>query len=148
MSVMTRPEVKKIPGGKCWEQTYENFYLKSYLPDNNIEGQVNNYTFRAPFLLVFEENKMSIDVLRRNRCLKIGKPRIEYTDYETAKLITCIEEDDISFDSVFEVSIEYGQYFSLDRIDFLVYALFPVAIRNWRKNHERRNKMPARRLHT
>ncbi len=73
---------------------------------------------------------MSIDVLRRNRCLKIGKPRIEYTDYETAKLITCIEEDDISFDSVFEVSIEYGQYFSLDRIDFLVYALFPVAIRN------------------
>ena len=61
MTVMTRPEVKTIPGGKYWEQTYENFFLKSYLPDNDIEGQVNNYTFRAPFLLVFEENRMTMD---------------------------------------------------------------------------------------
>ena len=45
MSVMTRPEVKKIPGGKYWEQAYENFTLKSYVPDNDIESQVNNYTF-------------------------------------------------------------------------------------------------------
>ena len=61
MSVMTRPEVKEITGGKYWEQVYDNFSLKAYIPDNTIESQVNNYTFRAPLLLVFEENKMSID---------------------------------------------------------------------------------------
>ena len=61
MSVMTRPEVKEISGGKYWEQVYNNFSLKAYIPDNTIESQVNNYTFRAPLLLVFEENKMSID---------------------------------------------------------------------------------------
>ena len=61
MTVMTRPEVKTITGGKYWEQTYETFSLKTYLPDNDIDGQVNNYTFRAPLLLVFEENKQSSD---------------------------------------------------------------------------------------
>ena len=63
MSVMTRPEVKTISGGKYWEHTYDNFHLKTYVPDNNIEGQVNNYTFRAPLLLVFEENKTGIEEL-------------------------------------------------------------------------------------
>ncbi len=61
MGLMTRPEVKTIPGGKCWEATYKNFFLKAYVPDNDIEGQVNNYGFRAPLLLIFEEERMSMD---------------------------------------------------------------------------------------
>ncbi|MCR5179036.1 MAG: hypothetical protein K6C95_08660 [Lachnospiraceae bacterium] len=61
MSLMTRPEVKTVAGGKCWEASYTNFYLKAYVPDNDIEGQVNNYGFRAPFLLIFEEERMSME---------------------------------------------------------------------------------------
>lgn len=61
MGKMTRPQVKPLASGKYWEETYDNFYLKAYIPDNNIEGQVNNYGFRAPLLLIFEEERMSID---------------------------------------------------------------------------------------
>ena len=61
MGKMTRPEVKTIATGKYWEETYDNFYLKAYIPKNDIEGQVNNYGFRAPLLLIFEENRMSVD---------------------------------------------------------------------------------------
>ncbi len=62
MAMMTRPEVTKLAnGGKFWENTYKTFHLKEYIPATTIDGQVNNYTFRAPMLTVLEENKMSMD---------------------------------------------------------------------------------------
>jgi len=62
MGVMERPLVKKLAdGGKVWEHTYEKFYLKAYIPATEIDGQVNNYTFRAPLLLVFEETRQSME---------------------------------------------------------------------------------------
>ncbi|MCR5250966.1 MAG: hypothetical protein K6E50_10210 [Lachnospiraceae bacterium] len=62
MGIMTRPEVKRLPnGGKCWEQEYENFFLKVYLPATPVDGAVNNYGFRAPMLTVLEEERMSME---------------------------------------------------------------------------------------
>ena len=61
MPMMERPQVREIPGGKCWEHTFDKFELKAYVPDNNLDGQVNNYGFRAPCLLVFEENRQDMD---------------------------------------------------------------------------------------
>ena len=59
---MERPEVTVLAdGGKCWEHEYEKFTLKAYLPATDIDGKVNNYGFRAPLLLVFEENKQSME---------------------------------------------------------------------------------------
>ena len=62
MGIMERPVVTTLSdGGKYWEHTYEKFYLKAYIPANNLDGQTNNYGFRAPLLLVFEENRQGMD---------------------------------------------------------------------------------------
>ena len=61
MAMKERPQVREITGGKCWEHEFEKFFLKVYLPDNDIDGQTNNYGFRAPLLLVFKEEKQDMD---------------------------------------------------------------------------------------
>lgn len=62
MALMTRPEVKgTVTGGKCFEAEYERFFLKVYVPATKINGKVHNYTFRAPLLLVFEEERKSME---------------------------------------------------------------------------------------
>ena len=61
MAMAERPLVRECNGGKCWEHTFDSFYLKVYVPSNDLDGQTNNYGFRAPLLLVFEENKLDMD---------------------------------------------------------------------------------------
>ena len=61
MAMMERPEVRSIPGGKCWEHAFDLFDLKVFVPDNDLNGQINNYGFRAPLLLVFEEQRQGMD---------------------------------------------------------------------------------------
>ena len=61
MGLQERPEVILLPdGAKFWEHTYDDFYLKAYVPATDIKGQVHNYGFRAPLLTVFEEEPQSI----------------------------------------------------------------------------------------
>lgn len=61
MSMMERPIVRDVEGGKFWENEFDSFYLKVFVPDTDIDGQTNNYGFRAPLLLVFEENRQSME---------------------------------------------------------------------------------------
>ncbi len=62
MAMNERPEVIKLTeGGKYWEHEFEKFYLKAYYPESNIDGQILNYTFRAPLIVIFEEQKMTME---------------------------------------------------------------------------------------
>ena len=61
MAMMERPQVRETAGGKCWEHRFDSFELKAYVPDNDLDGQTNNYGFRAPLLLVFEEERQEMD---------------------------------------------------------------------------------------
>lgn len=62
MALLERPEVIKLEsGGSCWEHEYDSFYLKAYIPANSLDGQTNNYGYKAPLLMIFEENRSSMD---------------------------------------------------------------------------------------
>lgn len=61
MAMTERPQVRDVTGGRCWEHRFDLFGLKVYVPDNDLDGQVNNYGFRAPLLLVFEEKPQTMD---------------------------------------------------------------------------------------
>lgn len=61
MAMMERPVVGHTAGGKFWSHTYDSFDLKVFVPDTDIDGEVHNYGFRAPLLLVFEENRQTMD---------------------------------------------------------------------------------------
>jgi len=62
MGLMEKPMVKVLPdGAKYWEAKYDLFYLKAYIPVSSIDGEALNYGFRAPLLLVFEENMQDME---------------------------------------------------------------------------------------
>ena len=61
MPMMERPAVRDCDGGRCWENEFPTFLMKVFVPENDLDGQTNNYGFRAPLLLVFEEEKQDLD---------------------------------------------------------------------------------------
>ena len=61
MPMMERPEVRDCNGGRCWEHGFDSFTMKVFVPDNDLDGQTNNYGFRAPLLLVFEDAKKDME---------------------------------------------------------------------------------------
>lgn len=54
------PEVVTLDdGSRYWEQTFEKFLAKVYVPECSLDTATINYGFRAPYLLVFEETKQT-----------------------------------------------------------------------------------------
>lgn len=48
-------------GSRIWEQAFEKFVAKVYLPVNELPADIVNFGFRAPYLLIFEENRLSLE---------------------------------------------------------------------------------------
>lgn len=53
------PVVKKLDDGSFWQKKYKSFEVSVYAPYANMNGDILNYGFIAPYLVVFAENKMS-----------------------------------------------------------------------------------------
>lgn len=64
-----------------------------------------------------------------NNILKIFHPRIIRTKDDTVRLEVDIEEAGEMNTIYFEYENRYENYLSVDRVDFILYALLPVAIR-------------------
>lgn len=50
------PKVKSFEdGSKMWEECFEEFTVKVYIPESNLPKDIVNFGFRAPYLMIFEE---------------------------------------------------------------------------------------------
>ena len=47
-------------GSKIWENSFEKFEAKVYLPKYDPITEVINYGFKTPYFLIFEENKNTL----------------------------------------------------------------------------------------
>ena len=56
----TMPQVKNFAdGSNYWEQSFDTFSAKVYLPTCDLPVNIINYGFMTPYLLVFEEKKLT-----------------------------------------------------------------------------------------
>lgn len=56
----TKPNVNLLPdGSKIWSSSFDSFSAKVYVPFCEINQDIINYGFQAPYLLIFEEKPMS-----------------------------------------------------------------------------------------
>lgn len=61
MGMKIMPSVTETDKGKYWENSFESFKAKVYVPKSDPIFDIINYGFKAPFLIVFEENENSME---------------------------------------------------------------------------------------
>lgn len=60
------PEIKVFEdGSKIWEQECETFVAKVYLPVTEQPADIVNFGFRAPYLMIFEEKRKSLEEAKK-----------------------------------------------------------------------------------
>ena len=55
MKMEKMPQVKRTENGAFWKNIYEKFEARVYVPNSPLDGDILNYGFNAPYLLVFAE---------------------------------------------------------------------------------------------
>ena len=54
------PKVKSFEdGSKMWEECFEEFTVKVYIPESNLPKDIVNFGFRAPYQMIFEEKSQT-----------------------------------------------------------------------------------------
>ena len=61
MKMEKMPEVKHTEDGAFWKNAYEKFEARIYVPKSTLQGDILNYGFIAPYLLVFADHLFSED---------------------------------------------------------------------------------------
>ena len=83
------PEVFTLQdGSKYWEHTFEDFHAKIYLPEAKPIADIVTFGFRAPYLLVFEENKQSIEEAKKYAGGLTEKAISAASEIENSELLT------------------------------------------------------------
>lgn len=60
MGMAIKPQVHTLENGaKYWEQAFDTFQVKVYVPEAEPIADIVNFGFKAPYLLVFAENNLS-----------------------------------------------------------------------------------------
>ena len=59
MKMEKMPEVQKTSEGAFWKNNYEKFEVFVYVPESKLQGDILNYGFIAPYLLVFADKPLS-----------------------------------------------------------------------------------------
>ncbi len=59
MKMEKMPEVTRTNEGAFWSNSYEKFDVEVYVPHSPLQGDVLNYGFIAPYLLIFNDKKLS-----------------------------------------------------------------------------------------
>lgn len=61
MKMEKMPQVTTSADGAFWKNTYEKFEARVYVPKSALQGDILNYGFNAPYLLVFAEKAFDQD---------------------------------------------------------------------------------------
>ena len=62
MGMKDIPQVYALAdGSKCWSHAFEKFRVKVFVPEGHELADLINFGFMAPYLLVLEENEMTMD---------------------------------------------------------------------------------------
>ena len=59
MKMKKMPEVTRNENGAFWKNTYEKFEALVYVPKTELQGDILNYGFNAPYLLIFAEKPLN-----------------------------------------------------------------------------------------
>ena len=61
MKMGKMPEVTRTNDGAFWSNSYEKFDVEVYVPHSPLQGDILNYGFIAPYLLIFNDKKLTRD---------------------------------------------------------------------------------------
>ena len=59
MKMEKMPEVTRTNEGAFWSNSYEKFDVEVYVPHSPLQGDILNYGFIAPYLLIFNDKKLT-----------------------------------------------------------------------------------------
>jgi len=59
MKMEKMPEVTRTNDGAFWNNSYEKFDADVYVPNSPLQGDILNYGFIAPYLLIFADKKLT-----------------------------------------------------------------------------------------
>ena len=61
MGIKSFPQVATLGSVKCWQHEFDSFRVKVIVPQGALLADIVNFGFNAPYLLVFEEQEMTME---------------------------------------------------------------------------------------